>query len=144
MSKVYLINIGANTSDRSRARCPVFANGSWVYVPFSYKERGTDGYHEYPKAARPYIRNMDGRNTHCDPDWTGLTYGDYCLNRRARALASARSGNILLFWGLLWRNIAKNWDGFTGEKGWYLFGAFRIRRFSSSDKNQATLAHQTT
>jgi hypothetical protein len=69
---------------------------------------------------------MHGRSTHCDPDWENFTYGDYCLNRRARALASVRSGHILLFWGLLWHSTSKNWDGFTGEKGWYLFGAFRV------------------
>jgi len=69
---------------------------------------------------------MHGRTTHVDPDWDSYTYGDYCLNRRALTLAGAQRDDILLFWGLLWRNTTKYWDGFTGEKGWYLFGAFRI------------------
>jgi hypothetical protein len=127
MSKVYLINIGANTSDRSRARCPVFANGSWIYVPFSYEEKGTNGYRAYPKVARPYIRNMDGRNTHCDPDWTGLTYGDNCDNPRGRALRRVVEDDILLFWALLWPNTGNSWADFTGEQRWCFVGALRVR-----------------
>jgi hypothetical protein len=126
MNKIFLVNIGANTSDGSRARSPLFKNGRFIYVPFSYKRRGNDGRRDYPSVTRPFIRAMHGRSTHCDPDWDNYTYGDYCLNRRARALASAGFGDILLFWGLLWRSTAKSWDGFTGEKGWYLLGAFRI------------------
>ena len=126
MSKVFLVNVGANTSDASRARSPIFKNGRFVYVPFSFKRRGNDGHKDYPKATRPFIRAMYGRSTHCDPDWENFTYGDYCLNRRASALSNVRSGHILLFWGLLWHSMTKNWDGFTGEKGWYLFGAFRV------------------
>ena len=126
MSKIFLVNVGANTSDRSRARSQIFKGGRFIYVPFSFKLRANDGHKDYPAQTRPFIRTMHGRSTHCDPDWDNYTYGDYCLNRRARALASARAGDILLFWGLLWRNTAKSWDGFTGEKGWYLFGALLI------------------
>lgn len=127
MSKVYLINIGANTSDSSRARSPVFADGRYVYVPFSYEEEGTDGCREYPEAAQNYIRHLDGRSTHCDPDWTGLTYGDNCDNRRARALRRVVEDDILLFWALLWFNSGDSWADFTGEKHWYFIGALRVR-----------------
>lgn len=127
MSKIFLVNVGANTSDSSRARSPIFKAGRFVYVPFSFERRGNDGRRDYPAATRPFIHNMDGRTTHRDPDWDNYTYGDNCLNRRARALARARPGDILLFWGLLWDNTSKRWDGFTGEKGWYLLGAFRIQ-----------------
>lgn len=126
MSKIFLVNVGANTSDRSRARSPIFRGDRWIYVPFSYKRRGKDGYKDYPVPTRPFIRAMHGRTTHCDPDWDSYTYGDYCLNRRARALAGVKPSDILLFWGLLWSNRTKSWGGFTGEKGWYLFGAFRV------------------
>lgn len=127
MSKVYLINVGANTSERSRARCPVFTNGSFIYVPFSYDEKGTDGYREYPKAARPYIRRMEGRNTHCDPDWERLTYGDNCNNPRARALKRVVEDDVLLFWTLLWLNTGNTWDDFSGEQRWCFIGALRVR-----------------
>ncbi|SRR6266480_1592494 len=99
MSKIFLVNVGANTSDRSRARSPVFKGGRFIYVPFSFKRRGNDGFKDYPARTRPFIRTMHGRSTHCDPDWDNYTYGDNCLNRRARALATARAGDILLFGG---------------------------------------------
>jgi hypothetical protein len=54
-----------------------------------------------------FIRNMHGRSTHCDPDWGNLTYGDKCSNRRAAALRRVEAGDILLFWGMLWRNDGK-------------------------------------
>jgi hypothetical protein len=127
MIKIFLVNVGANTSDQSRARSPIFERGRFVYVPFSFKQRGNDGYRDYPVTTRPFIRNMHGRATHCDPDWDNYTYGDNCQNGRARALAKARAGDILLFWGLLWNNTCKSWDGFTGEKGWFLLGALRIQ-----------------
>ncbi len=126
MSKIFLVNVGANTSDSSRARSPVFENGRFVYVPFSYPCKANNGEKDYPPAARPFVRNMHGRTTHCDPDWDNYTYGDYCLNRRARALTRAKLSDILVFWGLLWQNTGKTWDAFTGERGWYLFGVFRI------------------
>jgi hypothetical protein len=126
MSKVYLINVGANSSDSSRARSPIFEDDRFIYVPFSFKRRGGDGYFEYPKPARPFIRNMQGRSTHCDPDWSNLTYGDQCSNRRAAALRRVGVGDILLFWGLLWRNNGKTWKSFTGHRGWYLIGALRV------------------
>ena len=126
MSRVFLINVGANTTDSSRARSPIFRNNSFVYVPFSVKKRGANGQFEYPKRTRPFIRNMQGRTTHCDPDWPNLTYGDNCANARAAALWKAEVGNILLFWALLWRNYGKIWQSFSGERAWYLIGALRI------------------
>lgn len=126
MSKVFLINVGANTSDTSRARSPIFEDGRFIYVPFSYECRGADGQSEYPKQARPFIRKMQGRSTHCDPDWNNLTYGDNCANRRAAALRRVEVGDIMLFWALLWRNKGKTWQSFTGQRGWYLIGALRV------------------
>jgi Nucleotide modification associated domain 3 len=126
MSKVFLINVGANSSDSSRARSPIFKDDRFIYVPFCFKRRGADGHSEYPKATRSFIRNMQGRSTHRDPDWENLTYGDNCANRRAAALRRVEVGDILLFWGLLWRNDGKTWESFTGERGWYLIGALRV------------------
>ena len=127
MSKVYLINIGANSSDRSRARCPVFDGDTFVYVPFSYMKKGSDGYREYPRDAWPYIQNLEDRSTHRDPDWTRLTYGDNCDNPRARALRRVVEDDILLFWALLWPNTGNSWADFTGEQRWCFIGAWRVR-----------------
>jgi hypothetical protein len=90
MTKIFLVNIGANTSDRSRARSPIFKNDQFIYVPFSFKQRGNDGYKDYRVLTRQFVRAMHGRATHCDPDWDSYTYGDYCLNRRARAQFSSK------------------------------------------------------
>ncbi|HYX71978.1 MAG TPA: hypothetical protein VE732_04350 [Nitrososphaera sp.] len=124
MSRIFLINVGANTSHESLARSPIFNGDRFIYVSFPHVgERGT---RPYPVAARPFIRNVSIYETHSDPDWENLTYGDYCANPRALALKQAVPGDILLFWALLWRNLGEAWEGFTGEKGWYLIGALRI------------------
>src|SRR5713226_6217605 len=124
MSKVYLLNVGANTNHRATARSPLFDNDTFLYISFPHPEE--PGYRPYPRDVRRFTRNIDFRYTHSDPDWKNLTYGDYCRNPRAAALKNAEVGDILLFWGLLWRNTGRTWDDFTGEHGWYLIGALRI------------------
>ena len=132
MSKVFLINIGANTSHGGKARGPIFADDRYHYVSFPHP--GTSGYRSYPLAVRPFTRNVNFKHTHLDPDWENLTYGDCCRGIRGSALRHAKENDILLFWGLLWRNTGMNWDGFTGEKGWYLFGALRIDEILEADE----------
>ena len=125
MSKIFLINVGANKSHTSIARSPIFPGGQFVYISFpSERKRGAAC--PYPPEARPYLRLSKLCQTHLDPDWRGLTYGDYLRNGRAAALRRAVPGDILLFWGLLWRNNGRNWADFTGEYGWYFIGALRI------------------
>lgn len=119
MHRIYLINIGANTAHQKLARCPIFNDGSFVYVSFP-DEEGKQG---YPKAARSFLSSNCPASTHLDPDWNNLTYGDNCKNPRARALLQAGRNDILLFWALLWANTNKNW---TGERGWFFIGAIRI------------------
>ncbi|MGH9929587.1 MAG: hypothetical protein ACREA9_10255 [Pyrinomonadaceae bacterium] len=122
MSKIYLINIGANNAHYSSARSPRFADGSFVFVPFPW-----NGAHvrRYPVTCTPFIRTSRN-STHDDPDWPNLTYGDDCGNGRAGNLRHVTEGDILLFWGLLWDNSGNTWAGFTGQKGWYLLGALRV------------------
>jgi hypothetical protein len=128
MTAVFLINVGANTSDSGKARSPVFRGGSFVYVPFTTKtSQGPPG---YSAEALPFVRNVGQLNTHADPDWTNLTYGDKCSNFRAAALMTVADGDILLFWGLLWKNRGTNWSGFTGQRGWYLMGALRVEEIA--------------
>lgn len=125
MSKVFLVNIGANRSHSSIARSPIFPDDHFIYVSFPTKST-TGAVCSYPPELRPYVRTSGVCQTHLDPDWDSLTYGDYLANPRAAALKRASSGDILLFWGLLWRNSSRRWDGFTGKYGWYLIGALRI------------------
>jgi hypothetical protein len=124
MSKIYLVNVGANTSHRSIAKSPIFDNGEFKFVSFPTKDRG---FRPYPSEVRPFIRVIDIHHTHLDPDWQNLTYGDKCENRRARALFSVRENDTLLFWALLWHNSGKGWDNFTDEKCWCLIGALRVQ-----------------
>ena len=128
MSSIYLVNIGANTSHSAKARSPIFKDGSFIYVPFPTKHPKRDS--GYPPDAVPFVRNVRRRCTHPDPDWKGLSYGDKCSNPRASSLRRVAIGDILLFWGLLWRNVGKDWSGFTGDHGWYLLGTLRVEEIA--------------
>ena len=140
MSTVYLINIGANSSHGSVARSPHFADGSFVFMPFPHP--GGALIRNYPRACRPFIRTTS-LNTHDDPDWSNLTYGDDCANGRAGSLQQVNEGDILLFWGLLWRNSGNCWQHFDGSYGWYLFGALRVAEtlFGGQRANHARPEH---
>src|SRR5437868_14028056 len=117
MSKIFLVNVGANVKHQARARSPIFDNDRFIFVSFPLTEGEEPGLKPYPPAARPFTRNVGIYETHADPDWDNLTYGDYTANGRAAALKRAAPGDVLLFWALLWRNHGGGWKGFTGEKG---------------------------
>jgi Nucleotide modification associated domain 3 len=125
MSKIYLVNVGANTAHRSAARCPIFDNGRFVFVSFPKYKPDFDS-RPYPEEARPFIRDV--LHTHLDPDWENYTYGDFCHNPRAMALQHVHEDDTLLFWSLLWTNKGEGWTGFTGKRGWFLIGALRVRK----------------
>ena len=123
MSRIFLINIGANSAHSSVARSPRFSNGSFIFVPFP--NAGGNWIRDYSSTCRPFVR-ATSLHTHDDPDWPNLTYGDDCANPRARSLQQVTEGDILLFWGMLWGNSGSSWHHFDGSYGWYLFGAFRV------------------
>lgn len=124
MSRVFLLNIGANTQHRNEARSPLLPDGSFVYVPFpTAQENPPPGYSD---EALRFTNGVSRLATHADPDWTNLTYGDYCRNPRAIALLTVKRDDVLLFWGLLWNNSGGGWSGFDGRYGWYLIGALVI------------------
>ena len=123
MSRVFLVNIGSNRSHSTIARSPLFEDGSFLFVPFP--DVGGVWVRNYPRSCRPFVRTTS-LETHDDPDWTNLTYGDDCANGRARSLQQVTEGAILLFWGMLWGNRGNSWQHFDGSCGWYLFGALRI------------------
>ncbi|MDD2708643.1 MAG: hypothetical protein PHV34_11600 [Verrucomicrobiae bacterium] len=135
MSKIYLINVGANMADKSIVRSPVFSDGGFYYAPFT--KEGVNGYMKFSNEIRPFVQRhkMNGRDIHCDPDWKNLTYGDgWC--RRSAALWHAERNDIFLFWALLWKNNGKGWIEWTDKKReqtdgddprqWCLIGAIRI------------------
>lgn len=127
MSKIYLINVGANTSDRSVARSPLFPKGNFVYVSFPDKDGSWPT--PYPATMRHFVRNTGTLTTHLDPDWDHLSYGDVCSNPRAGALSSVVENDILLFWTLLWEIPDKDHDIFSVSKDsrrWCLIGALRV------------------
>jgi len=123
VSRIFLINIGANSAHSSVARSPRFSNGSFIFVPFP--NPGGKWIRDYPSLCRPFVRTTS-LDTHDDPDWQHLTYGDDCANGRAGSLQRVTEGDILLFWGMLWGNRGNSWYDFDGSHGWYLFGAFRV------------------
>lgn len=125
MTRIFLVNVGANLQHRSRARSPLFSNGRFVFVPFPYNDEVRSQY-AYPNEAWPFTNNVDRFQAHIDPDWKELTYGDYVRNPRASALAKANKDDILLFWALLWSNTGDSWNHFTNQKSWHLIGAMRI------------------
>jgi hypothetical protein len=121
---IYLVNIGANSKDGSRARSPLFDDGSFIYV--SFVREPPEGPLSYSADALPFVRGVGPCCTHADPDWANFSYGDKCSNPRASALMGVEKGDILLFWGLLWRNRGSDWSGFTGDYSWHLFGALSV------------------
>jgi hypothetical protein len=131
---IYFINVGANTSHCSKARGPLFPNGQFKFIPFP----DPDGAVPYEREAWPFVRDPKSLRTHPDPDWRNLTYGDNCHNRRAKALLSVQPGDILLFWGLLWK-FERNGDIFDVEFGarrWCLFGALTVAHVVKAERGR--------
>jgi hypothetical protein len=90
MAQIYLINVGANTGHAGEARTPISRDGAWVFVPFPNKNRHKG--QDFPETARPCVRPGIIK-CHLDPDWDRLTYGDRCVNRRARSLLNVQEGD---------------------------------------------------
>jgi hypothetical protein len=125
MAQIYLINVGANTSHGGKARGPIFPDGTWVYMPFPREKSNAKG-QPFPDLTRRFVSVGRDIKCHLDPDWQRFTYGDCCKEPRAVSLSKAKIGDILLFWGLLWRTDHDVSIFKSRAKGWYLFGALRI------------------
>jgi Nucleotide modification associated domain 3 len=129
MAKIYLINVGANTSHSSKVRSPIFLDDlSWIYLAFPRINKNEDG-QAYPSSTQPYQRVANGIKCHLDPDWDGLTYGDSCYEPRSKSLLRVKENDVLLFWGLLWGIQRGGYVFGSKDKRWYLLGAMRVDRF---------------
>jgi hypothetical protein len=102
MARIYLINVGANTSHAWKARGPVFLGEEEAFEFVPYPDKSCK--QKCPRTLVRYVKPAWFGHLHLDPDWEHLTYGDYCYNRRARALLRVRDGDILLF-------LASRWQG---------------------------------
>lgn len=146
MCSIYVINVGANTNHSSHARSPIFYNNdeSFQFVSF-YTKDDDENATAYPKEMLPFTNpKKNNLETHNDPDWHNMTYGDICSGPgcvRGSKLRNVVPGDILLFWGLLWSNKCPDWKScidmkescwkdflrpLDEGKGWYLFGAMRV------------------
>lgn len=137
--KIYLVNVGANVSHQSYAKSPLFDDGTFVFVPFPHK-KGTQERCPYPSNARPFTRKLDIYQTHADPDWPNLTYGDTLSNGRASRLKMVEPDDVLLFWALLWRNEGDEYSTFTKEQSWHLIGALKVEEMVGPGRSVATVS----
>jgi hypothetical protein len=150
--RIYLINVGANSRHQSRARSPLFVDkhpqfhSDFLYVSFYCAANSDTARAEYPASCQSFLnpRHLGAvkRFAHVDPDWENLTYGDCCDEPRGATLKNARVNDIFLFWGALYHNAGADWKGFTGEKGWYLFGCLRIQNILSATSRVSMLEPQ--
>jgi len=150
--RIYLINVGANSRHQSLARSPLFVGQNpqrrpnFLYVPFYCLNNPKVVTKQYPTSCQSFLnpRRLGEivKFAHPDPDWEDLTYGDNCNEPRGATLKNAKVNDIFLFWGALFENNATDWQGFTGAKGWYLFGCLRIQHILSANSRISLLEPQ--
>jgi hypothetical protein len=150
--RIYLINVGANSSHESRARSPLFINhdpqlrSNFHYVPFYCATSPKLSTKEYEACCQSFLnpryKAAINKFAHVDPDWDNFTYGDCCNEPRAATLKNARVNDIFLFWGALYHNSGVGWEAFTGAKGWYLFGCLRVQHIVSVSSQLSSLDPQ--
>jgi len=126
MSKVYLVNVGANMNHASIGAKPDLRQRSFRFRPLppSGQTRQATILEE-----RVAIRaDTPAPTTRIfDPDWHNLTYGDCCGTRRARALCSVVENGHSSVLGAALADTGKTWDTFTDRRRWCLIGALRVR-----------------
>ncbi len=133
MPNIFLINVGANSRHQKNAKSPLFADGTFVFVPHPID--ADVGNWAFPTNAWPFTNGLGWHQTHYDPDWPNLTYGDYIFNPRAANLKAVEPQDILLFWALLWDNVGDNWFAFTDHQSWHLIGALRIEEILTAGQS---------
>jgi len=132
--KVYLINVGANASQRFCS--PLFSDGTFEFLPipedrtlpgaYAVRYRDLRSHYDASRSLAPFVpaRLLDWP-AHNDPEFHTFTYGDNCeTSPRAASLKSVERDDSLLF-------IARlcPWDDGrpTHRHGFYFVGFLEVR-----------------
>ena len=132
--RVYLANVGANTSPEHRGLVsPLFHGGTFEFLPIP---EGDHNLHKYTSAVhyrdlrshcepnhnllRYVPERLWSAACHNDPEFESMTYGDVCDNGRSSKLKNMEKGDVLLF-------IARLTPQGSGkEPGFYLVGGLSV------------------
>ena len=132
-SKIFLANVGANTSHRFSS--PLFNDNTFEFIPIPETSKQTSQYSVLYKDLKSYNdpsknlvefipRRLWNQPTHNDPEFETFTYGDNCQTTpRGAALKNISEGDYLFFLAHLTR-----WSRgqFTRDHGFYLIGFLEI------------------
>ncbi|MFC7176904.1 hypothetical protein [Halosegnis marinus] len=133
------VNVGANTNEPG-FRAPVFADGTFAFVPIPESEPTRGDVPTYGDLA-PHLPvevpdDLTGTPVHLDPEFAGYpycerhTYGDP-HGVKARPLADLARGDYALFYATL--DVAEGADWQPPNWGAFLVGAMRLARDPVTD-----------
>jgi hypothetical protein len=117
--KIVCVNCAASSSTPEIGGSgPIWKDGTFRYIPI-----WDDTWHAKAKTYRQLglagLVPDSEMKAHNDPDFVGLTYGDYPDFKRKHALRSTERGDILLF-------LASLVHRDTGRRRFYFIGWFRV------------------
>ena len=133
--KAFTTNIAVNTSsERIRRSGPIYANGSFTYIPIPFAGSDITYADIRLKSAfrRMGIKEKLKHGVHYDPEFAGYTFGTYPEEKSSVAnLKRIRRGDLLVFFGSLERTTHELYgDRFApwiaDPRGMYLFGFFEV------------------
>jgi hypothetical protein len=136
--RLFLVNVGVNAEDAARRglRSPVFADGTFEFVPITERSdlNSIAGIATYADLSSHTgrVRNlgelvpeaMRALRAHVDPEFKTYTYGDI-LSSRAANLKHVRRGDLVWFLARLWEHNGRTW---SGDSDFYLIGFLDVER----------------
>ena len=132
--RIYLANVGANSSDPFVG--PLFDDGTFEFLPISDREspyavryRDLRSYYDPDRDLRQYVpERLWDAACHNDPEFETLTYGDVGDNGRSSNLTSLERGDVLLFLARLSRRVGAKGKPtkLTAEDRFYLIGGLLV------------------